>query len=91
MAAPAGFLAARDGVHERRCGRLSNECGVNLVVREVRYNSRREIRLQVLVEELLAVRLGLPDLDHAQPAGGTRTSGVGHEAVRRTQQRHQLL
>src|SRR5450755_4513643 len=72
-------------------GRLSSECGVKLVVREVRYKSRREIRLQVVVEELLLVRLGLPGLDDAHPAGGTRTSGVGHEAVRRTQQRHQRL
>jgi hypothetical protein len=43
---------------------------VKLVVREVRYSSRREIRLQVLVEKVLAVRLGLPDLDQADPAGG---------------------
>src|SRR5450432_2545565 len=91
MAGPAGFLAARDCVHERRRGRLSSECGVNLVVPEVRYNSRREIRLQVLIKKLLAVRLRLPDLDYAYPAGGTWASGVGHEALRRTQQRHQLL
>jgi hypothetical protein len=51
---------------------LSSERSVKLVVREVRHNSRREIRLQVLVKKLLAVRLGLPDLDQAlriPPAG----------------------
>ena len=41
-----------------------------------------EIGLQVFVEELLAVRLGLPNLDDARAAGCTRTSGVGYEAVR---------
>src|SRR6202041_1907108 len=72
-------------------GRLSSECGVKLAVREIRYKSSREMRLQVLVEKPLLVRLGLPDLDDAHPTGGTRTSGVGHEAVRVTQQRRQLL
>jgi len=86
-----GFLAARDGIHERTHRRLTGECSVKLVVREVGYNSRREIRFQVLVKKLLAVRPGLPNLNDAYPASGTWASGVGDEALRRTQQRHQLL
>ena len=45
---------------QRRRRRLSSESGVKLVVREVRYKTRREIRLQVLVKKLPLVRLGLP-------------------------------
>src|SRR5208283_2160397 len=76
---------------ERRDRRLPSESGVKLGIREVRYKSRRKIRLQVLVKELHLVRLGLPDLDDAHPADGTRTSRVRDEAVRGTQQRHQRL
>jgi hypothetical protein len=69
---------------DRQRRRLSSECGVKLGANEVRNKSGWETWLQVIVEKLLLVRLGLPDLDSAYPTVWTRTSHLGHEAVRRT-------
>ena len=44
-------------------------------------DTRRQVRLDDLVERLLAVGLGLPSLDDPPTASRTRASGMGDKAL----------
>src|ERR1700734_1339445 len=65
-----------------KAGSVPSERGMEFVVCHVRYNSWREIRLQVLVEEALTVRFRFPDLDQAYAARRTWPSGMRYKAFR---------